>query len=131
MKNKFKILANKPFYVQKGNTYYEFIMKKTLWAYFKCYKQKNDIYNNYNEFLDEISYNKYLFKKDDEILIDEKTKSVSEYSSEVIKYNKIDVKSIKSFNRNENKLKHINKINMNKVKDIILLMIMIKKMLNK
>lgn len=117
MKNKFKILANKPFYVQKGNTFYEFIMKKTLWAYFKCYKQKNDIYNNYNEFLDEISYNKYLFKKDDEILIDEKTKSVSEYSSEVIKYNKIDVKSIKSFNRNENKLKDINKININKVKD--------------
>ena len=116
MKNKFNILINKPFFIQKGNTFFEFIMKKTFWAYFKCYKQKNDLYLNYNDFFDDILYSKYPYKKKDDILINEKTKSVSEYSSEnVIKYNnnKIDVKSIKSFNKYENNL-IINENNNNK-----------------
>ena len=116
MNNKFNILLNKPFFVQKGNTFFEFIMKKTFWAYFKCYKQKNDLYLNYNDFFDDILYSKYPLKKKDDMLINEKTKSVSEYSSEaVIKFNnnKIDVKSIKSFNKYENNL-IINENNNNK-----------------
>ena len=105
MKNKFNILLNKPFFIQKGNTFFEFMMKKTFWAYFKCYKQKNDFYMNYNECFDDILYSKYPYQKKDDILINEKTKSVSEYSSEVIKYNnKIDIKSIKSFNKYANNL---------------------------
>ena len=114
MKNKFKILLNKPFFIQNGNTFYEFIMKKTFWAYFKCYKQKNDLYMNYNEYFDDIHFTKYKYKKEDDILINEKTKSVSEYSSEiVVKYNKIDIKSIKSFNRYESKEKMKNNKNGN------------------
>ena len=114
MKNKFNILVNKPFFIQKGNTFFEFMMKKTFWAYFKCYKQKNDFYMNYNECFDDILYSKYPYQKKDDILINEKTKSVSEYSSEVIKYNnKIDVKSIKSFNKYANNL-NINENNNNK-----------------
>ena len=118
MKNKFKILLNKPFFVQKGNTFYEFIMKKTFWAYFKCYKQKNDLYMNYNEYFDDIHFTKYNYKKEDDILINEKTKSVSEYSSEVVvKYNKIDIKSIKSFNRYASKEKIRNNKNDNNNRD--------------
>ena len=106
MKNNFNILLNKPFFIQKGNTFYEFIMKKTFWAYFKCYKQRNNFYMNYNEYFDDILFSKYNHKKEDDILINEKTKSVSEYSSEVVvKYSKIDIKSIKSFNRYESKEK--------------------------
>ena len=111
----FKVFVNKPFYVQKGNTFYEFIVKKTFWAYFKCYKQKNDFYSNYNEFLDEIFISKYFYKKKEDLFINEKTKSVSEYSSEaVIKYNKMDSNSMKNFNILENNVKKINKIKINK-----------------
>ena len=111
MKSNFKVLYNKPFYVQKGNTFFEFIMKKTFWAYFKCYKQKNESYLNYNEFLDENHFSKYLCKKEDNILFNEKTKSVSEYSSEVVvKYKKKDTNSMKNFNLHENKIKKINKL---------------------
>ena len=111
MKNIFKIFWNKPFYVQKGNTFYEFIMKRTFWAYFKCYKQKNDFYSNYNEYFDNIHFSKYLYKKSEDVLINEKTKSVSEYSSEVvIKYNKMDTNSMKNFNIRENNSKRINQI---------------------
>ena len=114
MKNKFKVLLNKPFYLQKGNTFYEFIMKKTFWAYFKCYKQKDDFYMNYNEFFDEVYFSKFLFKKKEDNLINEKTKSVSEYSSEVvIKYNKIDINSMKNHIPSENKPNRINKIQIN------------------
>ena len=111
MKNIFKIFWNKPFYVQKGNTFYEFIMKRTFWAYFKCYKQKNDFYSNYNEYFDNIHFSKYLYRKSEDVLINEKTKSVSEYSSEVvIKYNKMDTNSMKNFNIRENNSKRINQI---------------------
>ena len=115
MKNKFNILVNRPFFVQKGNTLFEFLMKKTLWAYFKCYKQKRDLFMNYNDLFDEIIFNKYSYKNHDDILINEKTKSVSEYSSEVVvKYNnKIDVKSIKSFNKYEKDLNKIDELNIN------------------
>ena len=115
MKNKFNILVDRPFFVQKGNTLLEFLMKKTLWAYFKCYKQKRDLFMNYNDLFDEIIFNKYSYKNHDDILINEKTKSVSEYSSEVVvKYNnKIDVKSIKSFNKYEKDLNKIDELNIN------------------
>ena len=36
MKNVFNILLNKPFFVQKGNIFFQFFMYKTFWAYFKC-----------------------------------------------------------------------------------------------
>ena len=99
MKSNFKVLYNKPFYVQKGNTFFEFIMKKTFWAYFKCYKQKNESYMNYNEFLDENHFSKYLYKKEDNILFNEKTKSVSEYFNKVvIKYKKKYTNNINNFN---------------------------------
>ena len=106
MKNVFNILLNKPFFVQKGNIFFQFFMYKTFWAYFKCYRPKNIKYNNnYNDFFDEIFENNY-YKLDDKyennfnsLLRNVKTKSVSEYSSDNIKYNnKIEVKSMKNLN---------------------------------
>ena len=115
MKNKFKIFCDKPFYVQKGNTFYEFIMKKTFWAYFKCYKQKSDTYLSYNDFFDDIFLSKYSYKKNEDIFINEKTKSVSEYSSEaVVKYNKIDMNSVKNYIFSERKVNNINIIQISK-----------------
>ena len=116
MKSNFKVFYRKPFFVQKGNTFFEFNMKKTFWAYFKCYKQRNDFYINYNEFLDETHFSKYLYKKNvEDILFNEKTKSVSEYSSEVvIKYKKKETNSMNNFNHHENKIKKINKMKINK-----------------
>ena len=45
--------------------FYEFIMKKTFWAYFKCYKQKSDTYLSYNDFFDDIFLSKYSYKKNE------------------------------------------------------------------
>ena len=82
--NKFCILYNKPFSVQKGNILFEFLMKKTLCATLRCYHPSVVFYKTYNDFLDETFIYKYQ-TKEESMLIPEKTKSVSEYSSHVIK----------------------------------------------
>ena len=107
--NKFCILYNKPFSVQKGNILFEFLMKKTLCATLRCYRPSLVLYKTYNDFLDETFLNKYQFKEE-ELLIPEKTKTVSEYSSNaIIKPNYINAKSSKNIeffdnekNNNEN-----------------------------
>jgi hypothetical protein len=76
--NKFCILYNKPFSVQKGNILFEFLMKKTLCATLRCYNPSVLLYKTYNDFLDETFLMKNQYK-DEELLIREKTKSVSEY----------------------------------------------------
>ena len=81
--NKFCILYNKPFSVQKGNILFEFLMKKTLCATLRCYRPSVVFYKSYNDFLDETFMYKYQ-TKEEEILVAEKTKTVSEYSSEAM-----------------------------------------------
>ena len=99
--NKFCILYNKPFSVQKGNILFEFMMKKTLCATLRCYRPSVILYKTYNDFLDET----FLFKnqtKDEELLMLKKTKTVSEYSSDDnIKTNQIKIKSSKNIEFNE------------------------------
>ena len=103
--NKFCILYNKPFSVQKGNILFEFLMKKSLCATLRCYRPSVILYKTYNDFLDETFAYKYQ-TKDEELLIPEKTKTVSEYSSDVIiKPNNQKNKSSKNihlFENNEN-----------------------------
>jgi hypothetical protein len=95
--NKFCILYNKPFSVQKGNILFEFLMKKTLCATLRCYRPPVVFYKTYNDFLDET----FMYKnqtKDEELLVPEKTKTVSEYSSDaIIKTNQLKYKSTKNF----------------------------------
>ena len=106
--NKFCILYNKPFSVQKGNILFEFLMKKTFCATLRCYRPSDILYKTYNDFLDETFLYKYQYK-DDELLIPEKTKTVSEYSSEaIVKPNQIKVKSSKNFDFFESNVLHIN-----------------------
>jgi len=81
--NKFCILYNKPFSVQKGNILFEFMMKKTFCATLRCYHPSVVLYKTYNDFFDETFIYKYQ-TRDEEMLIPEKTKSVSEYSSHII-----------------------------------------------
>jgi hypothetical protein len=76
--NKFCILYNKPFSVQKGNILFEFMMKKTLCATLRCYHPSVVFYKTYNDFLDESFIYKYQ-TREESMLIPEKTKSVSEY----------------------------------------------------
>ena len=100
--NKFCILYNKPFCVQKGNILFEFLMKKTFCAILRCYRPSIILYKTYNDFLDEIFLYKYQYKEE-ELLIYEKTKTVSEYSSNIIiKQNHINAKSSKNINLFEN-----------------------------
>ncbi len=100
--NKFCILYNKPFSVQKGNILFEFLMKKTLCATLRCYRPSVVFYKTYNDFLDETFMYKYQ-TKEEELLVAEKTKTVSEYSSEaMIKTHQIKFKSSKNFDFYEN-----------------------------
>ena len=100
--NKFSILYNKPFSVQKGNILFQFLMKKTLCATLRCYHPSVILYKTYNDFLDSTYICKYN-TKDEVILIHEKTKTVSEYSSEaIIKLNKMQPKSSKNIDFFEN-----------------------------
>ena len=100
--NKFCILYNKPFSVQKGNILFEFLMKKSLCATLRCYRPSVILYKTYNDFLDETFAYKYQ-TKDEELLIPEKTKTVSEYSSDVIiKPNNQKNKSSKNIHLSEN-----------------------------
>ena len=118
MKNIFNILVKKPFFVQKGNIFYEFNMKKTLWACIKCYRQKNIKFNNYNDFFDEVFLNNYIGYGDNNdknyylLYKEQKTKSVSEYSSNadnVFNNNnyKIDVKSMNMKNKFNHEMEQI------------------------
>ena len=94
--NKFCILYKKPFSVQKGNILFEFLMKKTFCATLRCYNPSVILYKTYNDFLDETFAYKNQYK-DDELLIREKTKTVSEYSGNtIIKPTQIRVKSSKN-----------------------------------
>ena len=94
--NKFCILYNKPFSVQKGNILFEFLMKKTFCATLRCYHPSVVLYKTYNDYLDETFFYKYQYKEDD-LLIPEKTKSVSEYSSNIIiKPHHLQIKSSKN-----------------------------------
>ena len=94
--NKFCILYNKPFSVQKGNILFEFLMKKTFCATLRCYHPSVVLYKTYNDYLDETFLYKYQYKEDD-LLIPEKTKSVSEYSSNIIiKPHHLQIKSSKN-----------------------------------
>ena len=71
-------------------------MKKTFCATLRCYRATLILYKTYNDFLDETFIYKYQIK-DDELLIQEKTKTVSEYSGEaLVKNNLIQVKSSKN-----------------------------------
>ena len=81
--NKFCILYNKPFSVQKGNILFEFMMKKTFCATLRCYHPSVVLYRTYNDFFDETFIYKYQ-TREESMLIPEKTKSVSEYSSHII-----------------------------------------------
>ena len=81
--NKFCILYNKPFSVQKGNILFEFMMKKTFCATLRCYHPSVVLYRTYNDFFDESFIYKYQ-TREESMLIPEKTKSVSEYSSHII-----------------------------------------------
>ena len=111
--NKFCILYNKSFSVQKGNILFEFLMKKTLCATLRCYHPSVVLYKTYNDFLDET----FLYKnqyKEEELLIPEKTKTVSEYSSNaIIKPNQIKVKSSKNIDFFDDSNKYNNDINNN------------------
>ena len=115
--NKFCILCNKPFSIQKGNILFEFLMKKTFCAFLRCYRPSVVFYKTYNDFLDESFLYKNHYKGED-LLIPEKTKSVSNYSSNIIiKSNIILAKSSKDIDffdnseniRNNNESKYINK----------------------
>ena len=94
--NKFCVLYNKPFSIQKGNILFEFLMKKTICATLRCYRASVILYKTYNDYLDETFFYKNQ-TKDEELLIPKKTKTVSEYSSEdMVKTNEIKVKSSKN-----------------------------------
>ena len=83
-------------------------MKKTFCATLRCYRPSNILYKTYNDFLDETFLYKYQYK-DDELLIPERTKTVSEYSSDaIVKPNQIRVKSSKNFDLFESNVLNIN-----------------------
>ena len=115
--NKFCILYNKPFSVQKGNILFEFLMKRTICALLRCYQPSGVLYKTYNDFLDET----FLYKnqyKDDELLIPEQTKSVSEYSNKIIlKQNHLKSKSTKIVDIFDEDKKESNESNNNKKKE--------------
>ena len=111
--NRFCILYNKPFSVQKGNILFDFLMKKTFCATLRCYHPSVVLYKTYNDYLDET----FLYKnqnKDEELLIPEKTKSVSEYSSNIIiKPHRIKVKSSKNIDFFDDSKNNNNELNNN------------------
>jgi hypothetical protein len=111
--NRFCILYNKPFSVQKGNILFDFLMKKTFCATLRCYHPSVILYKTYNDYLDET----FLYKnqnKDEELLIPEKTKTVSEYSSNIIiKPHRIKVKSSKNIDFFDDSKNNNNELNNN------------------
>jgi hypothetical protein len=121
--NKFCILYNKPFSVQKGNILFEFMMKKTFCATLRCYHPSLVLYKTYNDFFDET----FIYKnqtRDEDMLIQEKTKSVSEYSNHVIKLKPTNIRIMSSkvnnifgeINDNENENNNDSDLNINKKK---------------
>ena len=122
--NKFCILYNKPFSVQKGNILFEFMMKKTLCATLRCYHPSVVFYKTYNDFLDETFIYKYQ-TREESMLIPEKTKSVSEYSSHVINLKPANSRFVSSKmndlfgenNDNENENNNDSELNINKKKN--------------
>ena len=110
--NKFSILNNKPFYIQKGKIYYHFLMTKTFCAMLTCYKPKFLPYINYNEFYDLNFLNKQ--QKDDKGFPKKTTRSVSEFDSNSSSINKKPTKTmfdslVEQNNKLENKCININK----------------------
>ena len=122
--NKFCILYNKPFSVQKGNILFEFMMKKTFCATLRCYHPSVVLYKTYNDFFDETFIYKYQ-TRDEEMLIPEKTKSVSEYSSHIINLKPANSRFMSSKandifdenNENENENNNDSDLNINKKKN--------------
>ena len=122
--NKFCILYNKPFSVQKGNILFEFMMKKTLCATLRCYHPSVVFYRTYNDFLDETFAYKYQ-TREESMLIPEKTKSVSEYSSHIIHLKPANSRFVSSKmndifgenNENENENNNDSELNINKKKN--------------
>ena len=122
--NKFCILYNKPFSIQKGNILFEFMMKKTLCATLRCYHPSVVFYKTYNDFLDESFIYKYQ-TREESMLIPEKTKSVSEYSSHVINLKPANSKYVSSKmnnlfgenNDHENENNNDSELNINKKKN--------------
>ena len=120
--NKFCILYNKPFSVQKGNILFEFMMKKTLCATLRCYHPSVVFYKTYNDFLDETFIYKYQ-TREESMLIPEKTKSVSEYSSHIINLKPANSRFVSSKmndifgENNENENNNDSELNINKKKN--------------
>jgi hypothetical protein len=127
--NKFCILYNKPFSVQKGNILFEFLMKKTFCATLRCYHPSEVLYKTYNDFFDETFIYKYQ-TRDEEMLIPERTKSVSEYSNHVIKLKPTNLRFNSSKmndifgenNDNENENNNDSELNINKKKNSLSLL---------
>ena len=99
-------------------------MKKTLCATLRCYHPSVVFYKTYNDFLDESFIYKYQ-TREESMLIPEKTKSVSEYSSHVINLKPANSKYVSSKmnnlfgenNDHENENNNDSELNINKKKN--------------